>query len=145
MQHNILIVDNSGSMRKADVKVDNDGESFLSRQQAVLRVLRSQVIQSQLTAGALEKDRVSLIKIQAPPRDAAEAAAFKPVPFALFPMSASLERKLDEAVGYPAGAVPYLPALDQLVQLVKLADPYLSPYATTNVLFRRTASRATPS
>ena len=122
-------------MRKADVKVDNDGDSFLSRQQAVLRVLRSQVIQSQLTAGALEKDRVSLIKIQAPPRDAAEAAAFKPVPFALFPMSASLERKLDEAVGQPAGAGPYLPALEQLVQLVKLADPYLSPYATTNVLF----------
>ena len=53
-------------------------------------------------------------------------------------MSASLERKLDEAVGrgdLRAPFSPYLPALEQLVQLVKLADPYLSPYATTNVLF----------
>ena len=58
------------------------------------------------------------------------------LPFALFPLDASLGGRISAALAdEPRGHGPYLPALSRLIELVSLAAPHLVPHAKTSVLF----------
>jgi len=133
--HTILLVDCSGSMSKADVvtaPVDNGGATMQTRASAVLGLLSRNFVRTQIEAGAVSSERVSLIKIQG-----VETAAslLRALPFALLPIDHKLAGKIDAALGEPRSHGPYLPALSLLAKLIELCAPYLVPRAKTNVLF----------
>jgi hypothetical protein len=89
-------------------------------------------VRTQIEAGAVSSERVSLIKIQG-----VETAAslLRALPFALLPIDHKLAGKIDAALGEPRSHGPYLPALSLLAKLIELCAPYLVPRAKTNVLF----------
>ena len=129
LAHHILVVDNSGSMRTADVRGGAGGVGggggaggrgaagasasgasssaaapMITRSEAVQGVLLQQFLQTQLASGASANERISLVKLEA----AGGAKSWEndrdaaPMPFALFPLGVSVSRKLQ---------VVYLPLL----------------------------------
>ena len=126
LAHHILIVDNSGSMRTADVRVAGTSVPQ-QRVQAVKNVLLTNFLQTQIQSGATPNDRVSLIKLE---------AGTSSMPFALFPLESALAARMQIALNTePGGHGPYLPALDSLILLCELAAPFLAQFAETQVLF----------
>ena len=124
--HTILVVDGSGSMRNADV-INAEGER-VTRASAVLGLLTQNFVRTQIDAGVVPSERVSLIKVQG-------AVAMRALPFALFPLDHGLSDRIAVSLGEPSSHGPYLPALGLLAKLVELSAPYLLPRAKTNVLF----------
>ena len=124
--HTILVVDGSGSMRNADV-IDADGQR-VTRASAVLGLLTQNFLRTQIDAGVVSSERVSLIKVQG-------TAAMHLLPFALFPLDPNVAERIADSLGEPRGVGPYLPALGLLAKLVELSAPYLLPRAKTNILF----------
>ena len=132
--HTILLVDCSGSMSKADVAtapVDSGGATVQTRASAVLGLLSRNFVRTQIEAGAVSSERVSLIKIQGDET----ASLLRALPFALLPIDHKLAGKIGAALGEPRSHGPYLPALSLLAKLVELCAPHLLPRAKTNVLF----------
>ena len=127
--HTIMVVDCSGSMRTEDVATGGDGEPPLSRMAAVRRAILQTYLKPQLVAGAQQGERFSLIKIQP------EASEQPALPFALFPLDASLAPRIDAVLDEPRGAGPYLPALRKLNELVAHSKRHLFERARTQVLF----------
>jgi hypothetical protein len=73
LAHHILIVDNSGSMRTADVRSAPAGggvgggggaSRLLMRSEAVQGVLLHQFLLTQLASGVTTNERISLIKLE---------------------------------------------------------------------------------
>ena len=126
--HTILVVDCSGSMKRADVVASEEG-ARITRAQAVRDLLGQNFLRTQIDAGAVASERVSLIKIQG------LAGVLRTLPFALFPLDASLSDRIADSLGEPHSHGPYLPALRLLARLVELVAPYLLPRAKTSVLF----------
>ena len=130
--HTILVVDCSGSMRNADVVTSEDGTTSgarVTRANAVLGLLTQNFVRTQIEAGAVPSERVSLIKIQA------VRGVLRALSFALFPLEPSLTERIAQSLGEPHSDGPFLPALSLLARLVELSAQYLMPRAKTNVLF----------
>jgi Mg-chelatase subunit ChlD len=138
--HTVLMVDCSGSMRTADVATETGNR--ITRAEAVRRVLLDIFLRGQLAAGARPSERVSLIRIQ--PEDkhtgnngSGGGAGMEEIamPFALFPLDASLAERISDALREPRSHGPYLPALKRLKRLLTLVQPHLLPHARTSILF----------
>ena len=124
--HTILVVDCSGSMRKADVATDAEaGAPPISRAAAIRHVLQQTFLRTQIKDGAVTSERVSLIQIKP------EVA----VPFALLPLDDKLSERIHTALDEPAGHGPYVPALKKLVELATMCQKHMTDHAKTNVLF----------
>ena len=93
------------------------------------RVLLDTFLRRQLASGAVPSERVSLIKIQ--PEEAKTPA----MPFALFPLDASLAAHITAALDEPRSHGPYLPALRMMNKLLALSARHLKPIARISVLF----------
>lgn len=139
--HTILVLDNSGSMRSRDVQHTRNKAVLDRRCDALLNVLKEQLIKRQIAEGATPSDRVSLIKMESLEvgRDngvQAQVDSSVRMPFALMPLDASLVARLESAMHSRArGHCFYLPAIARLCELVHFAAACLSSTAITNVLF----------